>query len=193
MDVCAAHTGGCVQYAGEPATEFAKINVDVIYPCTAKHISKYSQQKSGMLCETPAMYTAVTEPHIAAIPPAATSWVINILEKKKEADRMIFEDPDPVTGFMLHPDLKWDRTQVRPTTASHSTPRCQHRSDRAMGSCLSTLGTLWLPGSRNWFLAWGALSRGSRRSRGLGCQCMAERRWTSCTASRWCTAATSAA
>ena len=24
---------------------------------------------------------------------------------------MLFEDPDPQTGFMLHPDLKWDQAQ----------------------------------------------------------------------------------
>ena len=28
-----------------------------------------------------------------------------------EAERLLFEDPDPETGFMLHPDLKWDQTQ----------------------------------------------------------------------------------
>lgn len=26
-----------------------------------------------------------------------------------EADRLLFEDSDPETGFMLHPDLKWDQ------------------------------------------------------------------------------------
>lgn len=102
----------CLQYAGTPSSEFATINVDVIYPCTPKHISKYSQQMSALLCETPEMYAAVTEPHIAATPASATAWVFNILDKKKEADRMIFEDPDPETGFMLHPDLKWDATQA---------------------------------------------------------------------------------
>ena len=24
-----------------------------------------------------------------------------------EADRLIFEDADPETGFLMHPDLKW--------------------------------------------------------------------------------------
>ena len=24
-----------------------------------------------------------------------------------EAERLLFEDPDPDTGFMMHPDLKW--------------------------------------------------------------------------------------
>jgi len=35
-------------------------------------------------------------------------WVYNILEHKKEAERIVFEDSDPQTGFILLPDLKWD-------------------------------------------------------------------------------------
>jgi m7GpppX diphosphatase len=34
-------------------------------------------------------------------------WVYNILEHKKESERIIFEDPDPATGFLLVPDPKW--------------------------------------------------------------------------------------
>lgn len=39
-------------------------------------------------------------------------WVYNILEKKAEADRIVFEDPDPQVGFVLLPDFKWDQKQV---------------------------------------------------------------------------------
>ena len=39
-------------------------------------------------------------------------WVYNILEHKQEADRIIFEDPDPEIGFILLPDLKWDGRNV---------------------------------------------------------------------------------
>lgn len=35
-------------------------------------------------------------------------WVYNILEHKKEVDRIVFEDTDSETGFVLLPDLKWD-------------------------------------------------------------------------------------
>lgn len=35
-------------------------------------------------------------------------WVYNILDHKKESERIIFEDPDKDTGFILLPDLKWD-------------------------------------------------------------------------------------
>ncbi|XP_077870365.1 m7GpppX diphosphatase-like isoform X2 [Saccoglossus kowalevskii] len=35
-------------------------------------------------------------------------WVYNILDKKAESDRIIFEDEDTDTGFILLPDMKWD-------------------------------------------------------------------------------------
>ena len=39
-------------------------------------------------------------------------WVYNILDKKAEVERVVFEDVDPVTGFVLLPDLKWDQKQL---------------------------------------------------------------------------------
>lgn len=39
-------------------------------------------------------------------------WVYNILDKKAEADRIVFENPDPSDGFVLIPDLKWNQQQV---------------------------------------------------------------------------------
>lgn len=39
-------------------------------------------------------------------------WVFNILEHKKEADRIVFEDSDPKNGFILLPDLKWDGKSI---------------------------------------------------------------------------------
>ena len=35
-------------------------------------------------------------------------WVYNILEHKKEVERIAFEDTDPENGFILLPDLKWN-------------------------------------------------------------------------------------
>lgn len=31
-----------------------------------------------------------------------------MLEYKAESERIIFDDQDPLSGFMLLPDLKWD-------------------------------------------------------------------------------------
>ncbi|XP_063868242.1 LOW QUALITY PROTEIN: m7GpppX diphosphatase-like [Scylla paramamosain] len=39
-------------------------------------------------------------------------WIYNILDHKKEVDRIVFEDPDPDTGFILLPDLKWTGEQM---------------------------------------------------------------------------------
>ena len=39
-------------------------------------------------------------------------WVYNILEKKTESERIVYEDADPETGFILLPDMKWDCKQV---------------------------------------------------------------------------------
>ncbi len=36
----------------------------------------------------------------------------NILEHKAEVDRIIFEDANPETGFILVPDLKWNEQQL---------------------------------------------------------------------------------
>lgn len=39
-------------------------------------------------------------------------WVYNILDHKAEVDRIIYEDLDPINGFILLPDLKWNQAQV---------------------------------------------------------------------------------
>ena len=39
-------------------------------------------------------------------------WVYNILEKKAESERIVSEDPDPETGFVMLPDMKWDEKQT---------------------------------------------------------------------------------
>ena len=39
-------------------------------------------------------------------------WVYNILEKKQEKERIVFEDTDPDIGFILLPDMKWDRKDL---------------------------------------------------------------------------------
>jgi hypothetical protein len=41
-----------------------------------------------------------------------SSRVRNILSGQEEAERVVFDDPDPVEGFMIIPDLKWDMKTV---------------------------------------------------------------------------------
>ena len=95
-----------------PHLAFTGVVADVVYPCTDAHIAKAEVQTEVLVRETPEVYARVTLPFIEAFPPARLQWVRNILAKTAEADRLIFEDPDPESGFMLHPDMKWDGTTV---------------------------------------------------------------------------------
>lgn len=120
----------------------AEIKTTVVCPATEKHIKKYQRQESSLVEETEEDYRTITLPHIekqsfslqvsdnllrwhlkgclcnSVTIPGLTSlslpqWVYNILEKKAEAERIVYEDPDPAVGFVLLPDLKWDQKQVR--------------------------------------------------------------------------------
>lgn len=87
----------------------ADIKIALIRPATQTHIDKYSAQRKVMVYETPEMYQQKVLPWIESFPPSRIQWVYNILEHKKEADSILFEDPDPKKGFIIVPDLKWDQ------------------------------------------------------------------------------------
>jgi len=100
------------QYFGFPQDELHPIKAEVIYPATEKHIQKYTQQKWAVVRESPADYENSTKPYIASLNVKDIEWVYNILEHKKEADTLIVDDLDPLTGFALVPDFKWDQRDV---------------------------------------------------------------------------------
>lgn len=81
--------------------------MSTIYPATQKHIEKYSGQESFLIEETPEIYQQITLPYIEN-EQFSLEWVYNILEHKKEAETIIYEDLDPKNGFLLLPDLKWN-------------------------------------------------------------------------------------
>ncbi|KAL5014599.1 hypothetical protein ScPMuIL_008869 [Solemya velum] len=95
-------------YSAYPPVDLNPLKTTVIYPATAKHIAKYSDQESYILRETQEMYEEITLPTIQKHN-LSIQWVYNILEKKTEADRIIYEDPDKEVGFILLPDMKWNR------------------------------------------------------------------------------------
>ncbi|KAJ8776205.1 hypothetical protein J1605_015767 [Eschrichtius robustus] len=47
------------------------------------------------------------------------AWVYNILDRKAEAERIVFENPDPSDGFVLIPDLKWNQQQITRAPSRH--------------------------------------------------------------------------
>ncbi|KAF2672528.1 scavenger mRNA decapping enzyme [Microthyrium microscopicum] len=86
------------------------LKINLIYPCTDKHIAKYTPQRVRMVTETAAIYADKVRPYMAAQRDAGRlNWVFNILEGRKEQDDIIYKDADEVDGFLLMPDLNWDR------------------------------------------------------------------------------------
>ncbi|PWN96653.1 scavenger mRNA decapping enzyme [Tilletiopsis washingtonensis] len=85
------------------------VKMTLIRPATQAHIEKYTAQKRFMVTESPEVYASVVEPWLKAQPLARIQWVYNILEKKKEAESILYEDADSESGFIVVPDLKWDR------------------------------------------------------------------------------------
>lgn len=87
----------------------APTKMTLICPATDELIAKYSLPERRMITETPHMYQTVTRPWIDSIPASKTVWVRNILEGQSEQSSVLFSDPDPSTGFVILPDMKWDR------------------------------------------------------------------------------------
>lgn len=81
----------------------AKVNL--IYPATETHVEKYRKQKRRIIRETPEKYEKYVVPYIQTMKGDRIKWVYNILHNGVEADRVIFKDNDPVTGFVLLPDM----------------------------------------------------------------------------------------
>ncbi|CBX93848.1 hypothetical protein IAQ61_003728 [Plenodomus lingam] len=88
--------------------------LNLIYPCTEKHINKYSAQRLRVVSETPEIYNAYIRPYMSAQRQKGTlNWVYNILEGRTEQDDVIYRAPASASarneGFLLLPDLNWDR------------------------------------------------------------------------------------
>ncbi|KAF4525641.1 hypothetical protein B566_EDAN001241 [Ephemera danica] len=94
-------------YNAQAHGEFADIKTTIIHPATEKHIQKFSAQNIFIVNETAELYKNVCLPHLQK-EYFSIDWVLNVLDHKAEADRVVFEDPDPEIGFILAPDLKWD-------------------------------------------------------------------------------------
>jgi len=85
------------------------VDIDVIHPASAKHIAKYSASQTIIMVESPQLAASTSVPFMeAAAGEDGIGWVNNILSKEAEADRMVYEGD----GFMIHPDLKWDRIDL---------------------------------------------------------------------------------
>uniref|UniRef100_A0A8C0SSL7 m7GpppX diphosphatase n=1 Tax=Canis lupus familiaris TaxID=9615 RepID=A0A8C0SSL7_CANLF len=87
------------------------VKATVVYPATEKHLQKYLRQDLRLVQETGSDYKNITLPYLES-QSLSIQWVYNILDKKAETDRIVFENPDPSDGFVLIPDLKWNQQQL---------------------------------------------------------------------------------
>lgn len=95
---------------------FADMKINLIYPCTETHVKKYSRQKVRFVTETPEIYREAVRPYMQSKREAGRlNWVYNIIEGRKEVEDVIYRTElgkSGDEGFLLLPDLNWDRTTV---------------------------------------------------------------------------------
>jgi m7GpppX diphosphatase len=95
---------------GNSSKSQPSLKINLIYPCTASHIKKYTPSRLRMVTETPKIYAQYTLPYLKSLRDAGKlNWVFNILEDRAEQDDVILRHSDPTDGFLLAPDLNWDR------------------------------------------------------------------------------------
>lgn len=92
------------------STSMADMKITLIRPCTEAHIRKYTKQPKIMIIETPQIYESIVLPWMESQPRSRIAWVDNILRGEKEKENVIWRDEDEKMGFVILPDLKWDRT-----------------------------------------------------------------------------------
>lgn len=96
--------------------DFADLKINLIYPCTEQHVKKYSRQGVRFVTETSEIYRDRIRPHMQAKrDQGRLNWVFNIIEGRKEVEDVIYRTPLGEAGdegFLLLPDLNWDRKTI---------------------------------------------------------------------------------
>eukprot|EP00928_Gymnodinium_smaydae_P070785 TRINITY_DN54554_c0_g1_i1.p1 TRINITY_DN54554_c0_g1~~TRINITY_DN54554_c0_g1_i1.p1 ORF type:complete len:334 (-),score=42.28 TRINITY_DN54554_c0_g1_i1:7-981(-) len=83
----------------------ADVCFEVVYPATAKDIAKHRQVALVRVIETPALYKTVTVPRTLVGAEARDSWVVNIIEGRKEVENVVPELSG--NGLVIVKDYKW--------------------------------------------------------------------------------------
>lgn len=85
------------------------IKLNLIYPCTQKHIDKYSSQGLRVVTETPEVYKNYVRLYMQRQrEKGALNWIFNIIEGRTEQEDVMYRQAGE-EGFLLLPDLNWDR------------------------------------------------------------------------------------
>ncbi|OAA61384.1 Scavenger mRNA decapping enzyme [Cordyceps fumosorosea ARSEF 2679] len=95
---------------------YPDVKINLIYPCTETHVKKYSKQGARLVTETPALYRDKVRPYMEAKrAEGRLNWVYNIIEGRTEVEDVIYRTPlgrAGDEGFLLLPDLNWDRSTL---------------------------------------------------------------------------------
>jgi m7GpppX diphosphatase len=93
--------------------EVADLKINLIYPCNEGHLKKYSKQGVRIVEETTEVYKKYVKPYMAKKRGGGRlNWVYNIIDGITEVEDVIYRTPkgrDGDEGFLLAPDLNWDR------------------------------------------------------------------------------------
>ncbi|OBR02505.1 Scavenger mRNA decapping enzyme [Colletotrichum higginsianum IMI 349063] len=95
------------------ASSLADLKINLIYPCTDVHVKKYSRQGVRLVTETPELYASHVRPYMQRKrDEGRLNWVFNIIEGRTEVEDVIYRTElgtQGDEGFLLLPDLNWDR------------------------------------------------------------------------------------
>lgn len=128
-------------YTAFPAPEYNGIKAVIIHPATDMHIQKYSEPKFHLILESFEDYQTKTLPFLES-QQFSLDWVYNVLEHKKEKERIICEDDDKECGFVFAGKMGCDD----PTANNYSALAIVHRRDI---KCLRDLNVSHLPLLKN--------------------------------------------
>jgi len=90
--------------------------LQITYPAKPHEIKRFDntkKHKSAIIRESGKDFDSCHAPLLPKLCELSSlAWVYAMLDKTQEAEKLIFEDPDPIIGFVLHPDPKWDEVKA---------------------------------------------------------------------------------
>lgn len=106
------------------STEQPDLKINLIWPCSDAHIRKYKVQETRYVTETAEIYNTHIKPWVERTQRTAKrlDWIWNILDGRTEQEDIVYrsagfgqytrQDKSDSEGFLLLPDLNWDRRTV---------------------------------------------------------------------------------
>ena len=91
------------------------LKLNLIYPCTEKHLRKYAFQQLRSVREGPEVYEKYVRPFMRRCrEEGRLNWVFNIIEGRSEQENVLFRSQaaNVLDDYLLLPDMNWDRTTM---------------------------------------------------------------------------------